>query len=151
MRRPAATLALVTILAGCGGSKHDAVPTTALLTGVRVQASTVEFTFRTAPLHVTWRFTPRSQVAESGSGRPVKIGAPIVAVVHFTPAATGEPKGDSVELTYTGPRRLEGSGPVRDVVKVSDFEADVAWAIGLDRRLPLHVSREGGTVTVSVG
>jgi hypothetical protein len=151
VRRIAVTLALVTIFAGCGGSTRGAAPATAFLTGVHAGGDSVSFSFRTAPDHVTWRYTPRSQVAESGSGRPVKITAPLVAIVHFTPAATAEPKGDSIALTYTGPPRLEGSGPVRDVVKVSDFEADLAWAIGLDRRLPLHVSRDGATVTVSVG
>ncbi len=151
MKWIAVALMLMTTLAGCGGSKHSSVPTTALLTDVRAGGDSVTFRFRTAPEHVTWRFTPRAQVAESGSGRPVKIGAPVVAVVHFTPAATGEPKGDSIALTYNGPKRLAGKGPVRDVVKVSDFEADVAWAIGLDRRLPVHVSRDGPTVTVSVG
>jgi hypothetical protein len=151
MRRVVVAFALLTIIAGCGASKHASVPTTALLTDVRAGGTSVSFRFRSAPQHVTWRYTPRARVAESGSGKPVEIGAPVVAVVHFTPAATAEPKGDSVALTYTGPRRLAGTGPIRDVVKVSDFEADVAWAIGLDSRLPVHVSREGATVTVSVG
>ena len=73
------------------------------------------------------------------------------AVVHFTPAATADLDGESVRPTYTGPRRLSGPGPVLETAKTSDFEADLAWAIGLERRLPLHVARDGATVTVSFG
>ena len=151
MRRSAALVVVALVVAGCGGSKHAGAPTTALLTGVRAGGTEVTFTFRSAPQHVTTAYTKKSQVAEAGSGRPVAIGAPAVVVVHFTPAATGEATGTGVKLSYDGPRRLAGTGPVRDVVKISDFEADVGWALGLDRRLPVHVSRDGSTVTVSFG
>jgi hypothetical protein len=40
---------------------------------------------------------------------------------------------------------------VLETVKTSDFEADLAWAIGLERRLPLRVEQNGATVTVSFG
>ncbi len=53
--------------------------------------------------------------------------------------------------TYTGPRRLSGPGPVLETAKTSDFEADLAWAIGLKRRLPFRVVQYGTTVTVSFG
>jgi hypothetical protein len=151
VKRSAALLLAALSVAGCGGSRHSAAPPTALLTGVRAGGDEVTFTFRSAPLRVTAAYAKKSQVAESGSGKPVAVGAPLVAVVHFTPAATGEATATGVKLSYSGPRRLSGSGPVRDVVKISDFEADVGWAIGLDRRLPVHVSRDGSTVTVSFG
>ena len=73
------------------------------------------------------------------------------AVVHFTPAATADLEGEQVTRTYTGPPRLSGPGPVLETAKTSDFEADLAWAIGLERRLPLQVERDGSTVTVSFG
>jgi hypothetical protein len=56
-----------------------------------------------------------------------------------------------VKRTYTGPRRIAGPGPVLETAKTSDFEADLAWAIGLERRLPLRVAQDGATVTVSFG
>jgi hypothetical protein len=35
--------------------------------------------------------------------------------------------------------------------RLADFEADLGWAIGLARRLPVDVSRHGSTVTVRFG
>jgi hypothetical protein len=40
---------------------------------------------------------------------------------------------------------------VLEVAKTCDFEADVGWAVGLSRRLPFDVSRDGSTVTISFG
>jgi hypothetical protein len=40
---------------------------------------------------------------------------------------------------------------VLETAKTSDFEADLAWAIGLVRRLPLRVAQDGATVTVTFG
>jgi hypothetical protein len=37
---------------------------------------------------------------------------------------------------------------VLETAKTSDFEADLAWAIGLERRLPFRVVRHGTTVTI---
>jgi hypothetical protein len=55
--------------------------------------------------------------------------------------------------TYKGPKRLrpEGPGAVREVVKVGDFEAQLDWAIGLARRTPYDVKRDGSRVTVTFG
>jgi hypothetical protein len=74
------------------------------------------------------------------------------AVVHFVPAQTASIAGDgTVTPTYRGPPRLPGTGPVLEVAKLCDFEADVGWAIGVTRRLPLDVSTDGGTVTITFG
>jgi hypothetical protein len=40
---------------------------------------------------------------------------------------------------------------VREVVKVGDFEAQLDWAIGLARRTPYDVKRDGSRVTVTFG
>ena len=72
-------------------------------------------------------------------------------MIHFTPAATAEATASSVTFSYKGPRRIEGPGPVLEVAKTSDFEADLGWAIGLERRLESHVSQDGSSVTVSFG
>jgi hypothetical protein len=152
MRRIAIVLGVLLLVAGCGGgNKRAAEPTTALLTNVNAGANDVTFTFKSQPENVKASYTPLSQIAESGSGAHVKISAPAAVVVHFTPAATADLNGEKVVPTYTGPKRLEGTGPVRDVVKISDFEADLGWAIGVDSKLPLHVSRDGSRVTITFG
>jgi hypothetical protein len=150
MRRLAVTLAVLALLAGCGGStKTSSEPTTALLTTVRVDGTKVTFEFKSAPQHVTASYVPRSQLAESGSGKPVPLKGTAYLMIHFTPAATAEATASTVTFSYTGPRRIEGPGPVLEVAKTSDFEADLGWAIGLERRRPSHVSQHDSSVTVS--
>jgi hypothetical protein len=151
MRRLAVLLVVAAFAAGCGGKNESSVPKTALLTDVQADGDHVTFTFKSQPDDVRASYTAKSQIAESGSGAPVKIDAPVAVVVHFTPAATADLQGEQAVPTYTGPKRLQGTGPVRDVVKTSDFEADLGWAIGVDRRMPLHVSRSGSEVTISFG
>jgi hypothetical protein len=141
MSRPALAAA-VTALVAAGP---------ALLTNVRVHATVVTFAFRSAPQQIRASYQPRSRIVEAGSGRRVAIRGRAVVVVHFVPAATAAIVGSRVVPTYTGPRRIPGPGPVLEVVKISDFEADLAWAVGLRRRLPLHVVRAGTTVTLRFG
>jgi hypothetical protein len=147
-----AVLAVAALAAGCGGSTSEPeTPTTAYLTGVTVGASSVRFDFEGAPLAVRARFEPRANVAECGSGMPIELAGRASAVVHFTPAASAKIEGEKVVPTYTGPKRLHGPGPVLELARSCDFEADLAWAIGLERRLTPHVSRDGSTVTVTFG
>ena len=68
------------------------------------------------------------------------IAAPRL-VIHFRPARTA--------LSFARQRRFEGSGRLRELAKVCDFESDLGWAIGLDRRRAYSVSRAGRTVTVT--
>jgi len=139
MRWLTAAVVLALGVAGCGGGKPK--PEQATLTAVTVHASSVDFAFDSQPRTVKAAYVAAASVAECGSGRPVRPRGAAVAVVHFMPAISqGVPK-----------RIIMPSGPVLDVAKVCDFEADVAWAIGLERRLPLHVSRDGSTVTVTFG
>ena len=133
-------LLTVASLAGCGGSTHTA-PDHATLHGVAVLRDAVVFDFDVRPADVKAEYPPRSALAECGSGLPVRPKGKAVAVVHFSPAQT-----DGV------PKRIEmPSGTVLDVWKLCDFEADVGWAIGLSHRAPVHVSRDGATVTVTFG
>jgi hypothetical protein len=150
MRRLAVTLAALALLVGCGGSKQtSSEPTTALLTAVQVDRTKVTFEFKSAPQDVRASYVPRSQLAESGSGKPVPLKGTAYLMIHFTPAATAEATASTVTFSYTGPRRINGPGPVLEVAKTSDFEADLGWAIGLERRLRSHVSQDGSSVTVS--
>lgn len=136
MQRTAALL-LVLVAAGCGGASPK--PEHATLTDVGVTSDNVRFAFDVRPDTVTTGYAARSSLAECGSGAPVRPNGSAFAVVHFSPAQTqGVPK-----------RIVMPSGVVLDVWKVCDFEADVGWAIGLSRRSPIHVSRDGSTVTVS--
>jgi hypothetical protein len=150
MRRVAVVL-LVLAAAGCGGSKHPAAPENAYLTGVRVDGDSVRFDFESRPQQVSARYEPRTRLAECGSGKAVRLRGTAFVVVHFRPAASARIDGDQVTLTYTGPKRLRGPGPVVEAAKSCDFEADLGWAIGLERRLPVHVSRDGSSVTLRFG
>jgi hypothetical protein len=149
MRRLA--LLLVLVAAGCGGSKPAAE--FAYLKDVRVEPGHVVFEFESAPRDVRAHFRPPSEIAESGSGAPVRLEGNAALVVTFTPAATATIDGEEVVPTYTGPRRIRaaGGGPVNEAVKVGDFEAQLDWAIGLTARMPYRVKRDGGRVTVSFG
>jgi hypothetical protein len=112
----------------------------------------VTFEFKGSPDDVKARYVGKSALAECGSGAQVALKGGAYAVVHFAPAQTASVADDGkVTPTYTGPRRLSGPGPVLEVAKLCDFEADVGWAIGLERKLPLDVSTDGGTVTVTFG
>jgi len=147
----AVALLLVVFGSGCGGSHDSAEPQNALLTGVKVEATSVTFEFRSKPQSVTSGYQPRSRIAESGSGAPVPLKGTAFLVIHFFPAASADIQGEQVIPTYTGPKRLSGPGPVLETAKISDFEADLAWAIGVARRLPFHVTQDGTTVTVRFG
>jgi hypothetical protein len=127
----------VLLLAGCGGSKADH----ATLVDVDAHRSSVTFRFDVAPDRVTSRYADGSMLAECGSGLPIRPAGRAFVVVHFLPA-------QSADL----PERLVmPSGPLLEAAKVCDFEADVGWALGLERKLPFDVSRDGATVTVTFG
>ena len=137
MRLAAAGLVLAALLAGCGGSgtPTQTAPVTATLTKVDVRENAVVFTFDHVPTEVKARYAAPASVSECGSGAPVRLPAAAVLTVHFLPA-----------ITSGVPRRIHG--PL-ELAKFCDFEADVAWAIALERRRAFHVSRAGATVTVS--
>ena len=151
MRCVALAVAGAALFAGCGGSKQADAPTNALLTGVHVDGKSVRFDFKSAPETVKAAYQPKARIVESGSGAPVALKGTAYVVIHFVPAASADVQGEDVIPTYTGPKRLSGPGPVLETAKTSDFEADLAWAIGLERRLPLRVAQDGTTVTVSFG
>jgi len=153
VRKLAVPIAAVLLAAGCGGSREASVPTVALLTAVRVDGTSATFEFRSAPRTVRTYFRPRSQIVESGSGLPVPLKGDAYLVVSFSPAATAEVDATSVRFSYTGPKRLRPvtPGAVQEVVKIGDFEAQLDWAIGLDRRRAFDVKRDGATVVVSFG
>ena len=87
---------------------------------------------------------------EDASGRPVEIEGEAFLVVKLDPAMTARIDGDQVTKTYTGPRRLHGSGPITEVVKTGDFEGVVTWVIGLDRARPFLATGSAGQLFVDI-
>jgi len=108
----------------------------AYLLSIYIAAHSMVFTFTTKPHTVRDAYTT-SALAECGSGRPVAVKG-VHFVIHFMPAQS--------RTTF---RRLHGAGVVRDAAKVCDFESDLAWAFGLDRRRPYVITRKGARVTVT--
>jgi hypothetical protein len=109
--------------------------TVAFLLAIHVAAHSVTFTFRSRPATVRAAYTAK-RLAECGSGRKVALRG-VHFVIHFMPAQS-----------KTVVRRLPGAGAIRELAKVCDFESDIGWAIGLDKRRPYDVVRKGTRVTV---
>jgi hypothetical protein len=151
VRWVALAVAGAALITGCGGSKNAGAPTNALLTGVHVDGKSVRFDFKSAPGTVKAAYQPKARIVESGSGAPVPLKGKAYVVIHFVPAASADVQGEKVIPTYTGPKRLSGPGPVLETAKTSDFEADLAWAIGLVERMPMRVAQDGTSVTVNFG
>ena len=111
------------------------------MTSVDVHRSSVDFGFDVLPDTVKTAYAPRGTLAECGSGAPVRPNGAEFLVVRFSPAQTqGLPK-----------RIVMPSGVVLDVWKVCDFEAEVAWAIGLSRHRPVGVDRRDRHVILTFG
>lgn len=111
----------------------------AVLVAIHVTAGSATFQFRHAPQTVRGGYTTKP-LTQCGSGAQVPLRGAKHFVVHFMPAQTA--------LAYGKTRRLPGRGPLRELAKVCDFEADLAWAIGLDRRRAFTVTRRGASVVV---
>ena len=108
----------------------------ALLLSVHVSAHSVTFAFRGAPATVRAVYASKPLV-QCASGLPVAVRG-VHFVVRFQPARSS--------LAET---RIAGTGVVRGLAKTCDFESDLSWAIGLDRRRPYDVARHGTRVTVT--
>jgi hypothetical protein len=139
--RRAIAVCAVLLLAGCGGSTKPISPDHATMTDIDVRGRTVDFAFDVLPRTVKTSYAARGSLAECGSGAPVRPTGAEFLVIRFFPAQTqGVPK-----------RIVMPSGVVRDVWKVCDFEAEVAWAVGLSRHLPVGVDRRDRHVILTFG
>ncbi len=114
----------------------------ALLAAIHLQAASVRFEFKGLPQHVTAGYVTKP-LAQCGSGAPVPLRGRVHFVIHFRPAYT--------DASFAKTRRLRGNATMQGLAKSCDFESDLAWAVGLDRRRPFHVSHGGSSVTVSFG
>lgn len=88
---------------------------------------------------------------EDGSGDEVTVDGTAVLGVHFEPASGFDLSGEGRQV-YEGPERLDlATTVVLDVVRVSDFEANLDWAIGVDAaEVPFRVHVEGRSIIVEV-
>ena len=149
-------LALLVLGAGCGGSgtATTAAPAPAASSAPAAEAtalpalkkvaleggSRVVFTFSRRVAHARTR--PVEAFYADASGRPVAVKGKALLVVRFEPARMH---------AYSGPTRIEGHGPVVEVVAGGDFEGLVTWAIGLDRTRAYTVTRSGAKVVLRIG
>jgi hypothetical protein len=77
---------------------------------------------------------------EDGSGNPVDVAGNAFVVVRMEPASGFDLNTGEGELVYKGPKRLPGTGVVKEAVRTGDFEAVLSWAIGLDGKAPFRVT-----------
>lgn len=90
-------------------------------------------------------------LVEDGSGKEVLVEGEAVLTIHFEPASGVELSGDQVRTAYSGPHRIPVRLPtVTEVVRVSDFEANLHWAIGLRKEVPFRVQTLRGPPRVVV-
>ena len=87
-------------------------------------------------------FTDRP-IVEDGSGEEISVDGDAVLAVHFEPASGFDLEAPEGRQVYTGPERLDlATRVVLDVVRQSDFEANLDWVLGLDAKAPFRVRTE---------
>ncbi len=124
---------------------EDAQPTeTALLQRVALARhegfDRVVFEFRNAlPAYRVEYVEP--PLRQDGSGNIVEVDGRAIVQVRLEPASGYDLAADAI--SYTGPLRLagaeHGTSIVREVARVSDFEAVLIWAIGAEDRVDFRV------------
>lgn len=78
-------------------------------------------------------------IVEDGSGDEVTVDGEAVLLVHFEPASGFDLRGEGRQV-YRGPNELDlATRVVLDVVRASDFEASLEWAVGVDTRAGFRV------------
>jgi len=77
---------------------------------------------------------------EDGSGDTVDVAGNAFVVVRMEPASGFDLNTGEGELVYKGPKRLPGTGVVKEVARTGDFEAVLSWAIGLEAKVPFRVT-----------
>jgi hypothetical protein len=121
-------------------------------------AERVVFTFEPADEQLGSRvgYLPAEKAqTEDGSGKHLDIAGKAFLVVRFEPAATADLSGAQLRVTYKGPGTLTPAGMkyVQQVTKIGDFEAVLAWTIGLSEKRPFKVTSAGSPprLTIEIG
>jgi hypothetical protein len=127
---------LIAVMLALGAAPAQSTPT---LVAVRAAAhpgfDRVVFEFRGGlPSHQV-RYVDR--LVQDGSGNVVEVAGVADLEVLFQDANAHDESG----APTVSPRRFSpGLTAVKEVAEVSDFEANVSFGIGLDRRRPLEIS-----------
>ena len=118
----------------------------ALLTDVRTGrqpcADRVVFDFRAgASITYTVEYQPGPTFALGESDQTTTVEGSAFLVVRFAPGSGVDLSGPEFVQTYTGPESIRPSGltHVREIRRISDFEAVLIWVIGLDGTQPFTV------------
>lgn len=77
-------------------------------------------------------------VQESPSGQEIEVEGSSFLEIVMSPATGVDLSGEEFEETYTGPDRFqpEDAPAIQEVVRTEDFEAVMAWVLGLDSEYP---------------
>lgn len=79
-------------------------------------------------------------ILEDGSGREIEVAGNAFLELRLTPASGVDLRRQDPVETYDGPHRIEAAGAIREIVRVGDFEANLAWVLGLDAARPFAVA-----------
>jgi hypothetical protein len=126
-------------------STVQAAPPVALLTDVRTGrqpcADRVVFDFENQAPGFTVQYQP-GPFTFGESGEPVTIEGSAFLVVQLAPASGFDLSQPDAPQTYSGPDRITPGGltHVREIRRLSDFEANQLWVIGLDSTRPFTVA-----------
>jgi hypothetical protein len=81
-----------------------------------------------------------SPVRQDGSGRVLPVSGDAVLEIRMSPAAGVDLAQNPPRQTYDGADRISLQGNVvTEIVKVGDFEAQLAWAIGVNHPGPFAI------------
>jgi hypothetical protein len=94
------------------------------------------------PDEPSWRVTSvDAPIVEDASGDPVEVEGVAFLELRLTPASGVDLTGPELDVVYDGPDRVGVHGNVvTEVVRVGDFEANLAWVVGLTRPAPFAVA-----------
>jgi hypothetical protein len=81
-------------------------------------------------------------IRQAGSGNVVEVAGAAYLQVQLQPASGVDLSGPEYRETYLGPDRLElaAQGPARELVLTGDYEANMGWVLGTERRAPFAMA-----------
>ena len=132
-------------------SEEDSGAGTSLLTDVRVARhegfDRVVFEFDGAVPGYDVEYV-QPPITEDGSGDEVAVDGAAFLSVTMRPASGFDLSTGEGEQTYEGPTRIagadSGASVIQEVVRTGDFEAVLAWVIGVSDRVDFRVDELNG-------
>lgn len=127
----------------------------AYLTDVRFGRQTcadrVVFEFREGAPGFSFEYQP-GPFTFGESGEPIVIAGSSYLVVRLAPAAGVDLAQPDAPATYDGPAQImpQGLVHVREIRRLSDFEGEILWVIGLDGTRPFTTAALSGPARVYV-